>query len=103
MVAMTPEQIFELARQLSSAEQRWLSLHLQTHIAATLPEHATLSEAAELHLADPCSLRPAAKLVGITRWDVVLAAWDARQTPADLRSADEMDDLVDRLEQRGIL
>ena len=105
MITMTPEQVFELARQLSPPEQRWLSVQLQTHIAATLPEHTTLSEAVELYLADACSLGRAAELASVTRWDVLdaLAARNLMQTPTDFRSADEMDDLADRLEQQGIL
>src|SRR5262245_4589197 len=105
MTTINPEQVLDLARRLSPADQRWLALHLQEHLETTLPEHATLDEAVELYLADACSLGRAAELAGVTRWDVLdaLQARDAMQRPGDVRSADEMDDLAERLEQQGIL
>lgn len=78
---------------------------LQTHIAVTQSDHATLADAVKLYLVDVCSLGRASELASVTRWDVLdaLAARNAMQTPTEQRSADEMDDLADRLEQRGIL
>jgi predicted HTH domain antitoxin len=101
MPTMTPEQVLDLARQLSPVEQRWLALHLQEHLETTLPERATLDEAVELYLADACSLGRAAELAGVTRWDVLdaLKARGEMQRPADVRSADEMDELAERLVQ----
>ena len=105
MATITPEQVFDLVRQLSPAEQRWLALHLQEHLETTLPERATLDEAVELYLADACSLGRAAELAGVSRWDMLdaLQSRGVMQHPVELRSADEMDDLVERLEQLGIL
>jgi len=105
MPTLTPEHVLDLARQLSPVEQRWLALHLQEHLETTLPERATLDEAVELYLADACSLGRAAELAGVTRWDVLdaLKARGAMQRPVDVRSADEMDDLAERLVQQGIL
>ena len=105
MTTIYPEQVLDLARRLSPADQRWLALHLQEHLEMTLPEQATLDEAVELYLADACSLGRAAELARVTRWDI-LSALQVRgvmQRPSDVRSADEMDDLADRLEQQGIL
>jgi predicted HTH domain antitoxin len=105
MTTINPEQVLDLARRLSPADQRWLALHLQEHLETTLPEHATLDEAVELYLADACSLGRAAELAGVTRWDILdaLQARGAMQRPGDVRSVDEMDDLAERLEQQGIL
>jgi len=105
MTTITPEQVLHFARQLSPTDQRWLVLHLQEHLAATLPEHATLDEAVGLYLVEACSLGRAAELAGVTRWDILdaLQARGAMQHPGDLRSADDMDDLAERLEQRGML
>ena len=105
MTTINPEQVLELARQLSPAEQRWLALHLQQHLETTLPEHATLDEAVELYLADGCGLGRAAELAGVTRWDIfdALQARGAMQRPGDIRSADEMEDLAERLERQGVL
>jgi predicted HTH domain antitoxin len=105
MSTLTPEQVLDLARQLSPVEQRWLALHLQEHLETTLPERATLDEAIELYLADACSLGRAAEIAGVTRWDVLdaLKARGEMQRPTDVRSADEMDDLAERLVQQGVL
>lgn len=105
MTTITPEQVLDLARRLAPAEQRWLALHLQEYLEATLPEQASLDEAVELYIADACSLGRAAELAGVTRWDLLnaLQAHGARQRPGDARSADEVDDLAERLEQQGIL
>lgn len=105
MTTITPEQVLDLARRLAPAEQRWLALHLQEHLATTLPAHATLDEAVDLYLADACSLARAADLAGVTRWDLLdrLQARGAMQLPSEDRSADELDDLAERLEQQGLL
>jgi predicted HTH domain antitoxin len=105
MPTLTPEQVLDLARQLSPVEQRWLALHLQEHLETTLPERATLDEAVELYLADACSLGRAAEIAGVTRWDVLdaLKARGEMQRPVDVRTADEMDDLAERLVQQGVL
>jgi predicted HTH domain antitoxin len=105
MTTITPEQVLDLARQLAPTEQRWLALHLQEHLEATLPAHATLDEAVELYLADACSLARAAELAGVTRWDLLdaLHARGVMQRPSADRSADELDDLAERLEQQGLL
>jgi predicted HTH domain antitoxin len=105
MTTINPEEVLDLARRLSPADQRWLALHLQEHLETTLPEHTTLDEAVEFYLADACSLGRAAELAGVTRWDILdaLQARGATQRPGDIRSADEMDDLAERLEQQGIL
>jgi predicted HTH domain antitoxin len=70
-----------------------------------LSTHATLDEAVELYLADACSLGRAAELADVTRGDILdaLHARGAMQRPLDFRSADEMDELAERLEQRGVL
>jgi len=105
MTTINPEEVLDLARRLAPADQRWLALHLQEHLETTLPEHATLDEAAELYLADGCSLARAAELAGVTRWGILdaLQARGAMQRPGEVRSADEMDDLAERLAQKGIL
>jgi predicted HTH domain antitoxin len=101
MTTVTPEQVLDLARRLSPADQRWLAQHLQAYLEATLPEQATLDEAIELYLADACSLGRAAEIAGVTRWDVLdaLQARGAMQHAGVVRSADEIDDLAERLEQ----
>src|SRR5919108_5546653 len=103
MTTINPEQVLELARQLSPAEQRWLALHLQKYLETTLPEHATLDEAVELYLADACSLGRAAELAGVTRWDIIdiLKERDISIPIEGDLTADEMDDLFDTLEQEG--
>lgn len=105
MTTLTPEQVLDLARRLSPAEQRWLAQRLQAYLEATLPEQATLDEAVELYLADACSLGRAAELASVTRWDLLdaLCARGVMQRPGEARSADEMDDLAERLEQQGLL
>lgn len=105
MTTVTPEQVLDLARRLSPTDQRWLVLHLQSYLEATLPAQATLDEAVELYLADACSLGRAAELSGVTRWELLDAfrVRGAMQRPGDARSADEMDELAERLEQQGIL
>ena len=105
MASISPEQVLDLARRLSPAEQRWLALHLQEQLETTLPEHATPDEAVELHLADACSLGCAAALAGVTRWDILdaLQARGAMQRPGDVRSADAIDDLAEQLERQGVL
>lgn len=104
MTTMTPEQVLALAQQLSPADQRRLAQQLQDYLATTLPEQATLADAVDLYLADACSLSRAAELAHVTRWDILdaLHARGAMQHPVDLRTADEMDDLADRLERQGI-
>jgi predicted HTH domain antitoxin len=81
------------------------AVHPQERLEMPLPDHATLDEAVELYLAEACSLARAAELARVTRWDILdaLNARGAMQRPGDVRSADEMDDLVERLEQQGIL
>jgi predicted HTH domain antitoxin len=105
MTTINPEQLLDLARRLSPADQRWLAVHLQEYLETTLPERAALDEAVELYLADACSLGRAAELAGVTRWDILdaLQARGAMQRPGVVRSTDEMDDLAERLEQLGIL
>ena len=105
MTTITPEQVLHFARQLSPTDQHWLVLHLQEHLATTLPEHATLDEAVGLYLVEACSLGRAAELAGVTCWDILdaLQARGAMLHPGDLRSADDMDDLAKRLEQRDML
>lgn len=105
MTRLTPEQVFDLARRLAPADQRWLALHLQEYLEATLPEQATLDKAVELYLADACNLDRAAELAGVTRWDLLdaLQARGVMQRPGETRSADEIDDLAERLEQQGLL
>lgn len=105
MTTITPEQVLKLARQLSPVDQRWLALHLQEHLETTLPKQASLDEAVDLYLANVCSLGRAAELAHVTRWDMLDALKDrgAMQIPVDFRSADEIDDLAERLTQQGIL
>ena len=99
MATINPEQVLDLARRLSLGDQRWLAVHLLEHL------EMTLDEAVEFYLADACSLGRAAELAGVTRWDILdaMQARGAMQRPGDVRSADEMDDLAERLEQQGIL
>jgi predicted HTH domain antitoxin len=105
MTTVTPQQVLDLARRLSPADQRWVVLHLQEHLQATLPAHATLDEAIDLYRADACSLGRAAEIAGVTRWDLLdaLRAGGGMQHLSDIRSAAEIDDLGERLEQQGIL
>lgn len=105
MTTITPEQVLDLVRRLAPAEQRWLAQHLQAYLEETFPEQATLDEAIELYLADACSLGRAAELAGVTRWDLLdaLQARGVMQRPGEVRSADEIDDLAERLEQQGLL
>ena len=105
MTTLNPEQVLDLARRLSPADQRWLAVHLQEHLEMTLPEHATLDEAVELYLADACSLSRAAELAGVVRWDILdaLQVRGVMQRPGDARPADDMDDLAERLERRELL
>ena len=67
MTTITPEQVLDLARRLSPADQRWLALHLQEHLSDADSEQVTLDEAVELYLADACSLGRSAELAGVTR------------------------------------
>lgn len=105
MATINPEQVLDLARRLSPADQRWLAMHLQEYLEMTLPDHATLDEAVELYLADACSLGRAAELASVTRWDILdaLHAQGAMQRPGAVRSADEMEALAEQLEQQGAL
>lgn len=105
MTMPTPEQVLDLARRLAPAEQRWLARHLQAYLEETLPDQATLDEAVELYLADACSLGRAAELAGVTRWDLLdaLQTRGVMQHPGEARSADEIDELAERLEQQGLL
>lgn len=75
------------------------------HLEAILHEQTTLGEAIELYLADACSLGRAAELAGITRWELLdaLQQRGEMQHPGEARSADEIDDLVERLEQQSLL
>lgn len=84
---------------------RQLARQLHANLEATLPEQTTLDEAIELYLADACSLARAAELAGVTRWDALdaLQARGVMQRPGEHRSADELDDLAERLEQQGLL
>lgn len=101
----TPKQILDLVHQLAPTDQRWLARRLQEHLAATLPEQATLDDAVDLYLADACSLGRAAELAGVTRWDLldVLQGRGDMQRPGVIRSAEDMDDLAERLTQQGFL
>ena len=45
MTTVKPEQILDLARQLSPADQCWLALQLQEYLETTLPDQATLDQA----------------------------------------------------------
>ena len=58
----TVHTIMALARQLSSADRRWLVDLLSRASDAPLPERATLDEAIALYLLDACSLGRAAEL-----------------------------------------
>lgn len=102
---LTPEQVLDLARRLTPAEQRWLARQLHAYLETTFPEQATLDDAIELYLADACSLGRAAELASVTRWDLLdaLQARGVMQRPGEARSADEIDDLAERLEQQGLL
>lgn len=59
----------------------------------------------DLPLADACSLGRAAELASVTRWDLLdaLQTRGVMQRPGEVRSADEIDDLAERLEQQGLL
>ena len=105
MATLNPEQVFDLARRLSPADQRWLAVHLQEYLETTLPDQTTLDEAVELYLADACSLGRAAELASVTRWDILdaLQTRGAMQRPGPVCSVDEMEDLAERLEHLGIL
>ena len=104
MTTINPEQVLDLARRLSPADQRWSAMHLQEYLEMTLPEHATLDEAVELYLADACSRGgpPSCQRYPLG-YPGCPAAQGAMQRPGDVRSADEMDELAERLEQQGIL
>lgn len=106
MTILTPEHVLNLARQLAPADQRWLAQHLQARLEETLPEQATLDEAIELYLAAACSLGRAAELAGVTRWDMLdaLQRRGVMQRPGgEDRSANEIDELAEHLDQQRIL
>ena len=102
---VTPQALLELAQQLSTADRRWLAETLREELDDTLPKSATLDEAIALYLADKCSLGRAAELAGVTRWDLQDVLYE-RGTPVTIHSdltADEMDDIAERLEQESYL
>jgi predicted HTH domain antitoxin len=97
--------LLTLVRQLPAAQQSLFALALQYHPDMILPTTASLDEAMALVLADICSLSRAAELANVTRWDL-LDALNAHGVALVIDShftVDEMDDLADRLEQRGLL
>lgn len=97
--------ILVLARTLSKDDRQLLAQLLQPTQDLLLPEQASLDEAVAFYLADACSLGRAAELAGVTRWDVqeYLAARGIPIIPAGDRSADQIDDLAEELEQIGLL
>lgn len=100
------KKVLELATVLSPDDQNWLAEQLNRLLDdEPLPESATIDEAIELYLADECSLGRAAELAGVTRWDLQEILYE-RGTPVEIynsKSVEEMDELADRLESRGIL
>lgn len=97
--------ILVLARQLSIADRHWLADLLRRESDAPLPVRATLDEAVALFLADACSLGRAAELAGVTRWDIqdrLRELGISIPIPGD-QTAQEMDELEERLEQAGML
>lgn len=100
------KKVLELATVLSPDDQNWLAEQLNRLLDdEPLPESTTIDEAIELYLADQCSLGRAAELAGVTRWDLQEILYE-RGTPVEIyssKSVEEMDELADRLESRGIL
>ena len=104
---LTPENVLELAQQLSASDLRWLREQIEYLLEEeqSLPEHATLEEAIALFLADQCSLGRAAELAGVTRWDIQDLLKE-RGIPIMIysgKSVEEMDQLADKLKQEGLL
>jgi predicted HTH domain antitoxin len=97
-MAITPQQVLDLARRLAPEQRRWLISTIQEELDQDLPENATLDEAIDLYLADRCSLGRAAELAGITQWELkrILAE---RGTPAralnDYANVEELDEQAD--------
>lgn len=105
------EELLSLFLALSPADQNWLTEQLarlaplEDDDDDELPESATVDTAIELYLADKCSLGRAAELAGVTRWDIQ-DVLHKRGTPVQIysgKSVEEMDELADRLESRGLL
>jgi predicted HTH domain antitoxin len=93
------QDVLKLARSLTEAEKDRLADLLRYRRDELLPESASLDEAIELYLAEACGLGRAAKLAGVTRWDL-MDRMRERGIPLYVvgeRTAAEMDALADEL------
>lgn len=104
---ITSAFVLELAQKLSWADLRWLRDQLDRLLEEEqeLPETATLEEAVQFYLDDQCSLGRAAELAGVTRWDLQEALRErGNGVPIySSKTVEEMDDLADQLQRKGLL
>jgi len=102
---VTLQDVLALTRHLLVEDRRWLAELLSRLDDEPLPEHATLTEAVALYLADACSLGRAAELAEVTRWDIIdyLKECDIPIYVYNDKTAEEIDALADELEREGIL
>ena len=99
------QEVLVLTQTLTGDERNRLKELLIRADDGSLPERATLDEAIELYLAEACGLGRAAKLAGVTRWDL-MDHLKTRGIPLYVvgdRSAAEMDALADELRGEGML
>lgn len=106
----TPQKILALVKHLSLADKQWLMAQLKQLLAEEeniTPQKTTLitlEEALTLYRAGECSLGRAAELAGVTRWHLQDILFE-QGTPVEIyghRTATEIDELAQTLEQEGI-
>ncbi len=97
--------ILTLAQELSASERARLKELLYRDENLSLPASATIDEAIELYLAEACGLGRAAKLAGVTRWDLIdrLKERGLSLYVVGDRTAAEMDAIAEELKREGML
>ena len=99
------QNILMLTNQLTVEERERFKKLLNCDENAPLPESATIDEAIELYLAEACGLGRAAKLAGVTRWDLIdrLKERGLSLYVVGDRTAAEMDAVAEDLKREGML
>ncbi|HMV47928.1 MAG TPA: UPF0175 family protein [Blastocatellia bacterium] len=97
--------VLALARQLSETDRERLRSLLNRPPGFSVPERVSVDEAIELYLAEVCGIGRAAKLAGVTRWDLLARMKERGITLYAVgdRTAVEMDALAAELRQEELL